>query len=436
MGAERETIPIVVFIVAILLTSSIPITFQASAQEISNVGQERVLVYIQTGNDKQKETITSMSDVNVRFTFDDNWISAQVPQHVKEILENRPGVLVEDVSIFTIDAKKDCNGEANAGLPQCKPKGEEPPPDPEPNPTREFYPSTQITWGLKEIYNKENLVVDDVLIANGGLGVNVAVLDTGVFREHPDLINKVLLCKDFTSGKRPKNTCSDGHGHGTHVSGTVLADGGSDKLGILGVAPSANLFAFKVCTNGGSCFGDAVSAGIKEAERRGANIISMSFGGSSFSTVEKNAIDNALNARQNNDLLFIAAAGNSGPNSNTIKYPAAYHKVVAVAAVDSGLNVASFSSRGIDDDWQNWKDRLVEVSGPGVAVESTMNNGAYATWSGTSMATPHVSGLAANVWSLSNGDASTVRLWLQSNIEDISPGGYDRASGFGLPHLN
>jgi len=197
------------------------------------------------------------------------------------------------------------------------------------------------------------------------------------------------------SGKRPKNTCVDGHGHGTHVSGSILANGGSDKLGILGVAPGANLFAFKVCTDYGACFGDSIAAAIKEAERSGANIISMSFSGSTLKTVEKNAIDSALTKR--NDLLFIAAAGNSGPSSNTIKYPAGYHKVVAVAAVDSSLNVASFSSRGIDDIWQSGKDRLVEVSGPGVAVESTMNDGGYATWSGTSMATPHISGLAANV---------------------------------------
>ena len=430
-------VAIVVFVVAILLASSILIPFQATAQSIPDVGQERVLVYIHTDNDKQRETIASRSDVKVRFTFDDNWISAEVPQHVKEILGNRPGVLVEDVSIFTIDAKKDCTKEANIGLPQCKPKGgdEEPPPEPEPDPTRVAWPEYQITWGLKKIYNEPNLNFDMVLAAQGTTEVNVAVLDTGVLKDHPDLINRILLCKDFTSG-RVKNTCVDGHGHGTHVSGSLLADGGSDNLGIVGVAPTANLFAFKVCTNGGFCFGDAVAAGIKEAERRGANIISMSFGGSTFATVERNAIDNALDKRQNNDdLLFVAAAGNSGPSSNTIKYPAAYHKVVAVAAVDSSLYVASFSSRGIDDIWQDGKDRLVEVSGPGVAIESTMNDGAYATWSGTSMATPHISGLAANVWSSSvNPDATTIRFWLQSYSNDISPDGYDNASGFGFPH--
>jgi len=430
----RGTISIVVFILAILLASSIPIPFQVTAQSGQDVGQERVLVYIQTSNDKQIEAITSRSDVSVRFTFDDNWISAEVPQHVKEILENRSGVLIEDVSIFTIDAKKDCTDENNIGLPQCKPKGggEEPPPEPEPDPTRVAQPENQITWGLKKIYNNDSLDFETVLAANGGAGVNVAVLDTGVFKDHPDLINKVLLCKDFMSGKRPKNTCVDGHGHGTHVSGSILADGGSDKLGILGVAPGANLFAFKVCTDNGACFGDSIAAAIKEAEKSGANIISMSFGGSSLKTVEKNAIDDALDKR--NDLLFIAAAGNSGPSSNTIKYPAAYHKVVAVAAVDSGLTVASFSSRGIDDIWENEKDRLVEASGPGVDVESTNNDGGYAVKSGTSMATPHISGLAANVWSLANGDASTVRSWLQSNSDDISPNGYDRASGFGFPH--
>ena len=430
----KVVVPIVAFVVTILLASSIPIPFQASAQSIPDVGQERVLVYIQTNTEKQREAISSRSDVTVRFTFDDNWISVEVPQHVKEILENRPGVLIENVSIFTIDAKKDCNDPANSGLPQCKPKGgdEEPPPEPEPDPTREAQPENQITWGLKKIYDNNSLDFDAVLNDNRGAGVNVAVLDTGVFKDHPDLKNKVILCKDFMSGKRPQNTCVDGHGHGTHVSGSILANGGSDKLGILGVAPGANLFAFKVCTNGGSCFGDMIAAAIKEAERSGANIISMSFAGSKLSTVEKNAIDNALAKR--NDLLFIAAAGNSGPSSNTIKYPAAYHKVVAVAAVDSSLSVASFSSRGIDDIWQDGKDRLVEVSGPGVAVESTMNDGAYATWSGTSMATPHISGLAANVWSLANGDATTVRSWLQSYSNDIGPSGYDRAYGFGFPH--
>jgi len=428
----KVVVPIVIFSFIILLASSVSIPFQATAQSIPDVGQERVLVYIQTDNDKQKDAITSRSDVSVRFTFDDNWISAEVPQHVKEILENRPGILVENVSIFTIDAKKDCTDPANSGLPQCKPKGGGEEPTPEPDPTRVSKPENQITWGLKKIYDDKSLNFDNVLAANGGVGVNVAVLDTGVFKDHPDLINRVLLCKDFTGG-RAKNTCNDGHGHGTHVSGSVLADGGSDKLGILGVAPAANLFAFKVCTNGGLCFGDSVAAGIKEAEKKGAHIISMSFAGGYFATVEKNAIDNALNARQNNDLLFVAAAGNTGPNSNTINYPAAYHKVVAVAAVDSALYVASFSSRGISDTWQGGIDRLVEVSGPGVAIESTMNDGAYATWSGTSMATPHISGLAANVWN-SLADAPAVRSWLQSNSDDIDPNGYDRASGFGFPH--
>lgn len=465
---RKVVLPIVVFMFTILLGSSIPISFQNSEQLTPDVSQERVLVYIQTGSDKQKESIISRSDVTVRFTFDDNWISAEVPQHVKEILENRPDIVVEDVSIFNIDAKKDCTDPANSSLPQCKRKGgDEPEPvdndgdgvftpedpddndpcnpnpdhelctEPDPNPARVSHPKNQVTWGLKKIYNNENLSVENVLAANGGTGVIVAVLDTGVYKDHPDLVNKILLCKDFTSKGKPKNTCDDGHGHGTHVSGSVLADGGSDKLGILGVAPAAKLFAFKVCTNAGLCMGDAVAKGINEAEKNGANIISMSFGGSSFATVEKNAIDNALEARKNNDdLLFIAAAGNYGPSANTILYPAAYNKIVAVAAVDSGLNVASFSSRGISNTWDGNTDRLVEVSGPGVAIESTMNDGSYATWSGTSMATPHISGLAANVWSFSDDpDATSIRSWLQSNSNDIFLDGYDMATGFGFPDL-
>ncbi len=102
---RKAVLPIVVFMFTILLGSSIPISFQNSEQLTPDVSQERVLVYIQTGSDKQKESIISRSDVTVRFTFDDNWISVEVPHHVKEILENRPDIVVEDVSIFNIDAK-------------------------------------------------------------------------------------------------------------------------------------------------------------------------------------------------------------------------------------------------------------------------------------------------------------------------------------------
>lgn len=304
--------------------------------------------------------------------------------------------------------------------------------------SRKCFPSDQTPWGIERVYNNPS-----INSTSGGLGINVAVLDTGVFKDHLDLKARIADCKDFT-GKGIKNSCGDGNGHGTHVSGTVLADAGTDKKGIYGVSPEAKLFAYKVCNNGGLCFGDSIAKAIRTASDNGAHIISMSLGGSSLSSVEKDAIDYTVNK----GLLVVAAAGNSGPDLNTIKYPAAYLKVVAVAATDSTDTVPDFSSRGINDGDFIIEEREVEVATPGVSVESTYKDGCYVKASGTSMATPHVSGLAAKFWASGVADsnldgvttASDVRSYLQSRakVTDITKGqhattGDDPASGFGLP---
>ena len=175
-----------------------------------------------------------------------------------------------------------------------------------------------------------------------------------------------------------------------------------------------------------------MAAAIVHAADQGANIVSMSLGGSALASVEKNAIDYAVAS----DVLVIAAAGNSGPNLNTIGYPGAYVKVVAVAALNSLLSVADFSSRGVNDGDFIVEEREVEIAMPGVAVESTWNDGGYRTISGTSMATPHASGLAARHW---QGSAAATRTWLQSQaaLWDITSGQYaavgdDPASGLGF----
>jgi subtilisin len=162
--------------------------------------------------------------------------------------------------------------------------------------------------------------------------------------------------------------------------------------------------------------------------------------------MEKNAIDYAVS----NGVLVIAAAGNSGPNLNTISYPAAYNKVVSVAALEQGttLRVADFSSRGQDIPFNAESDRLVEVSAPGRSIESTWKDGGYNTISGTSMATPHISGLAAKIWFTildGNNDGKInddVRVQLQNSASanDIISGiharaGYDPAAGLGLARL-
>ena len=287
---------------------------------------------------------------------------------------------------------------------------------------RVSFPSDQTPWGMETVYNNASL-----LSTSGGAGVDVAVLDTGVYKNHLDLSRRVTQCKDFTRGP-VKNGCPDGYGHGTHVSGTILADAGADGLGIWGVAPAANLFAYKVCGNDGYCWSDNIATAIRHAADQGAEIISMSLGGDAESALVRDAITYAVGK----GVLVVAAAGNDGPALGSIDWPGANANVVAVAAIDSSLAVADWSSRGLNDGDFVIEAQEVEFGAPGVAVESAMNNGGYAIWDGTSMATPHIAGLAAKLW---QGSGAATRAYLQGLAVDIDAPGDDPATGFGLARL-
>lgn len=309
-------------------------------------------------------------------------------------------------------------------------------------------PSDQTPWGIEAIYNDANIQT-----TSGGNGIKVAVLDTGVNTTHKDLTGNDEQCKDFTQRKTPlvNGSCSDKNGHGTHVAGTVLAHGGSDGKGVFGVAPEAELWAYKVLNDRGSGYSDDIAAAIQhaadEAVRTGSKVvISMSLGSSSKSTLISDAVDYAY-AR---GVLVVAAAGNSGPGDNTIGYPGALENAIAVAALEDvqqngSYRVADFSSRGnpaTDGDFAI-QERDIELSAPGRAVESTWYDGSYNTISGTSMATPHISGLAAKIWAANPSLSHTnLRAELQNRakVNDILSGygaasGDDFASGFGFPRV-
>lgn len=276
------------------------------------------------------------------------------------------------------------------------------------------YPDAQTPWGIVKTNG-----------GSGGAGIKVAVLDTGVYKEHMDLKDNIVDCKDATK-RKIRNGCADGNGHGTHVSGTILANGGADSQGIYGIAPEAKLMAIKVCGNSGLCPGDYIAAGIRYAADKGANIISMSLGGNLPDPEISSAVDYAVG----NGVLVVAAAGNDGPADGSIDYPAAYAKVIAAGAIDINEAVPSWSSRGINDGDYVIEEKEVELGAPGVSVESTYKNGCYAYGSGTSMATPHISGLAAKLW---QGNAATTRIYIQNIARDIWETGDDTATGFGLP---
>ncbi len=332
-----------------------------------------------------------------------------------ERIAGRLGITIEPVPVWHISAPPG----ACSPWPQCRDSD----PEPDPTPSRDFFPSDQTPWGIELIYNNPSIAS-----TSGGAGVDVAVLDTGVFADHLDLTQRVVQCKDFTRGPKVRKGCADGNGHGTHTAGTVIADGGADGEGIFGVAPDANLFAYKVCGSDGSCPSDDIAKAIETAADNGAEIISMSLGGDTESILVRDAIAYAVSK----GVLIVAAAGNDGPADGSIDWPGANADVIAVGAIDVNVAVADFSSRGVNDgDWIV-EAQEVEFGAPGVAVLSTYNNGGYATGDGTSMATPHIAGLAAKLW---QGDAASTRTYLQGLASDIWTTGDDTATGFGLPQV-
>jgi len=275
---------------------------------------------------------------------------------------------------------------------------------------------------------------------SGGDETIVAVLDTGIDQDHPDLTENIIDCVAF--GYR---TCKDDNGHGTHVAGTIAANGGPEAKGIYGIAPDADLMAIKVLDRKGRGYADDIAAGIYYAVNNGANIISMSLGGR-----KDVLISSAVTHANNSGVLVIASAGNNGPAEGSISYPAANPNVMAIGAIyyksyietfdwtsciditPGDEAVACWSSRGINDGIYSIGEKEVELAAPGVFVESTSKNGCYESMSGTSMAAPHIAGLAAKLWNI---DAATTRIALQNlaKMHDLYLKGYDTATGFGLP---
>ncbi|GAB3418292.1 S8 family peptidase [Flindersiella endophytica] len=229
-----------------------------------------------------------------------------------------------------------------------------------------------------------------------GTGAKVAVLDTGFDTEHADLAGKVVASQSFIPGE----PVDDLHGHGTHVASTIAGSGSASGGQYKGVAPGADLLVGKVLSNAGSGSVSQIIAGMEWATGQGADIVSMSLGaGASDGSDILSQTVNELT--ESTGSLFVIAAGNDGPDKETVATPGAAELALTVGAVDKQDKLASFSSRG---PLVTSAELKPEITAPGVAITAARAGGTtlgtpvdtnYTTLSGTSMATPHVAGAAA-----------------------------------------
>jgi subtilisin family serine protease len=297
-----------------------------------------------------------------------NAVVADLPAHVK------------DASIYSVEGVKTVADDSYRrwieAMPQALPlasvysglnnikEGDVPP---VPAPKAEAAPSAEIPWGIGRVN------APAAWDYTAGSGVKVAVIDTGIDYTHPDLAANYKGGWNAVTGTGdPK----DDQGHGTHVAGTIAA--ARDGSGVAGVAPAAELYAVKVLDKNGSGQYSWIIAGIEWAIEKKVDVINMSLGGPSGTDALEQVMAKAAEA----GVTVVCAAGNDG---GAVNYPAHYPQAIAVSASDSADKIASFSSRGPE----------IAVIAPGVKINSARMGGGYVNISGTSMASPHVAGLAA-----------------------------------------
>lgn len=260
-----------------------------------------------------------------------------------------------------------------------------------------------------------------------GTGVTVAVLDTGIDKDHPELISSIVGGKGFGYPD-----FEDDHGHGTHVSGIITADGvGGTPSGFAkGVAPNAGIWMAKVCNASGSCYTSDIAAAIEYVVKgpdgiinngdEPAKIMSISLGGGGTSTAncDTDYLAQKVNWAVDNGVTVAVAAGNT---SGRVSSPGCASKAIAVGAVDKNDVRASWSGTGL----------ALDIMAPGVNIYSSIIGG-YDSWSGTSMATPHISATIALLRQVNSALAdSQIKDALYKTAKDLGTAGWDKYYGWG-----
>jgi len=343
--------------------------------------------------------------VNHKYTYIPAVVAELKPSEIKKLEKSdKVAYVEEDAVAYAVDDVDD------AGKPS------------KPAPTQ---PDQSLPWGVDRI-DADQVWPIETRSDNIGSGIDVAIVDTGIDKDHPDLDANIGTGVNFVASKGKVNNGAwdDDNGHGTHCAGIVAAE--YNTIGAIGVAPGATLHAVKVLNRQGSGSYSAIIAGIEWCIGNGIEVISMSLSG----PTDLQALHDECDKAQGAGIVLVAAAGNSG--SSTPEYPAGYNSVISVGATSSSDARASWSNYGTS----------LDLVAPGVSIYSTYKGDTYATMSGTSMACPHVAGTAALV--LASGraasygdedgtwDAGEVQECLEKTADDLGTAGPDIYFGHGL----
>lgn len=273
-------------------------------------------------------------------------------------------------------------------------------------------PPQTLPWGV------DRIDAEKAWRKNESEGVNVAIIDTGIDPDHPDLIANI---EGVYSAVAPDPyTVDDHYGHGTHVAGTIAAV--NNEIGVVGVGPKIDLWIIKASLSGilflrdlFESYDHVINTWYDSDLNVNIQVVSMSYGGG-YPSAEDEMLQKACDM----GIILVAAAGNEG---GAVIYPAALPYVIAVSAMNKYDQITSWSNRGPE----------VDLAAPGSTVTSTYLRGQYATWSGTSMATPHVGASAALAIASrpKMTNAQIVQL-LYEKAEDLGDPGYDVFFGHGL----
>lgn len=298
------------------------------------------------------------------------------------------------------------------------------PPEDQPLPDVDYFGNAN-DWGLNSVFAPEAWAAGYT-----GQGVTVAIVDSGVQLDHPDLADRLWANVEETANDGIDNDGNgfiddvfgwdfvegdgvpqDGSGHGTHVAGIVGAT--NNEFGVTGVAHDVELMVLRVLDDQGSGSSFSVGQAIRYAVNNGADIVNLSLGAADSRTIR-----NAIEYAELHDVLIVVASGNAaaGEPGFPARYSNTRTNVLSVGAYNEDLRLASFSNRVGDSE-------AVQIDAPGVSIYSTLLDGRYGFLSGTSMATPYVSGVAALVMS-ANPDLTSaqVRQFLTEGAKEIAEG--------------